>query len=399
MKSNAFYIRALLGVIAFTALVIVFFGRQQSGGSDYWQPSSFNAGARGHKAFYTTLEELHWPVGRWQGSTRELSGTNEILILSRNNLGRRYPLRPLEVEQLLAWVAAGNHLILLGDFAEATDAQPLLQALGFRTTPAQTTSDRLFEQSSEMLATERRALTLRAENNSAVIMERAPSLPWPPANATPLLTANSLNYGIRLPRGNGSVTFIASPSLLDNLFLPQADNLNFVLQLLQPNGAPPAKIWFEEAHHGYRTTFALTDLFKQPGVRLASAQIALGLLVFLSSQLVRFGPVRPLERRKARSTLEFINSIAQLYRRANIRNDIVRSLFHETHKLVLKKFNLPPETSHAIIGQQLAQAFPELPAWRKLAQRFDSDDYVQGLPPTGWLKVSRELILIKNAMI
>ena len=34
----------------------------------------------------------------------------------------------------------------------------------------------------------------------------------------------------------------------------------------------------------------------------------------------------------------------------------------------------------------------------QFAQRFDSHDYVAGLPPGGWLRVARELIQIKTAL-
>lgn len=403
MRTNAFYIRALLGVVAFTALVIVLFGRKSGGSSDFWLPSSFNTGPRGHKALYTTLEDIHWPVGRWQSSLRELSGTNQVLLLARNTLGRRYPLQPLEIEQLLNWVQAGNTLILLGDFAESPDAKPLLETIGFRHLTPVTASNRLYEQSSEMLSRERPGLSLHANapGNHAqrVSIESTYPLPRPSDQANALLTDEKADYAIEQTQGAGRVIVVASASLLDNTFLPQADNLPFVLRLLQPQGRMPEKIWFEEAHHGYRTTFALTDLFQQPGVQLASAQLAFGLLVFLSSQLVRFGPVRPLNRKGSRSTLEFVHSLANLYRRADIRNDIVSGLFRDTHQAILRRFNLPPETSHEVLARQLKETFPQLPPWKKLAQRFDSDDYVQGLPPTGWLKVSRELITIKNTML
>lgn len=403
MRTNAFYIRALLGVVAFTALVIVLFGRKSGGSSDFWLPSSFNAGPRGHKALYTTLEDLRWPVGRWQGSPRELSGTNQVLLLARNTLGRRYPLQPLEIEQLLNWVSAGNTLILLGDFAESADAKPLLEAIGFRHLTPVTASNRLYEQSSEMLSRERPQLALSQTGSSQlpnkVLVERTLPLPTPPTQASLLLNDGPMPYAISQAQGQGQIILIATASLIDHAFLSQADNLPFVLRLLQPQGRMPEKIWFEEAHHGYRTTFALTDLFQQPGVQLASAQLAFGLLVFLSSQLVRFGPVRPLHRKTPRSTLEFVHSLANLYRRADIRNDIVSGLFRDTHQAILRRFNLPPETSHEVLARQLKEAFPQLPPWKKLAQRFDSDDYVQGLPPTGWLKVSRELITIKNTML
>lgn len=410
MKTNAFYIRALLGVVAVTALVIVLFGPKSGSSSDAWLSSSFNAGPRGHKALYTTLEDLHWPVGRWQGSMRELSGTNQVLLLARNTLGRRYPLQPLEIEQLLNWVSAGNTLILLGDFAESADAKPLLETIGFRNLTSLTTGDRLFEQGSEMLTRERPELTLFGSVSYGkkilmpkVEMEQSTSLPPLPPQAFPFLSNpfSAQRYGMIIPHAKGSVLLVSSASLIDNTFLQRAQNWTLVLWLLHPDSDSPLpeKIWFEEAHHGYRTTFALTDLFQQPGVQLASAQIAFGLLVFLSSQLVRFGPVRPLHRQTPRSTLEFVHSLANLYRRADIRNDIVRSLFRDTHHAILRRFNLPPETSHEVIAQQLKETFPQLPPWRKLAQRFDSNDYVQGLPPTGWLKVSRELILIKNTML
>lgn len=407
MKTNAFYIRALLGVVAVTALVIVLFGPKSGSSSDAWLPSSFNAGPRGHKALYTTLEDLHWPVGRWQGSMRELSGTNQVLLLARNTLGRRYPLQPLEIEQLLSWVNAGNTLILLGDFADSADAESLLEAIGFRNLTPLTAGDRLFEQGSEMLASQRKTITLQPVTSIAptaqwshLQIEHSLPLPTRPEHSLALIGNRAgQTYAVSTPYGQGSVVLISSASLIDNALLPQADNLLFVHWLLQPNGRLPQKIWFEEAHHGYRTTFALTDLFQQPGVQLASAQIAFGLLVFLSSQLIRFGPVRPLHRQTPRSTLEFVHSLANLYRRADIRNDIVSGLFRDTHHAILRRFNLPPDTSHEIIAQLLKETFPQLPPWRKLAQRFDSNDYVQGLPPTGWLKVSRELILIKNTML
>jgi len=50
------------------------------------------------------------------------------------------------------------------------------------------------------------------------------------------------------------------------------------------------------------------------------------------------------------------------------------------------------------IASRLQQAHPHLPKWKKLAQRFDSHDYVEGLPPTGWLRVAKDLIEIKSAM-
>ncbi len=106
----------------------------------------------------------------------------------------------------------------------------------------------------------------------------------------------------------------------------------------------------------------------------------------------------PLHRETGRSTLEFIDSIADLYQRADLRDDTMKYLFNETHQRVLQRLNLPPTASHDLIASRLHQANPHLPKWKKLAQRFDSREYMEGLPPTGWLRVAKDLIEIKSAM-
>jgi hypothetical protein len=106
----------------------------------------------------------------------------------------------------------------------------------------------------------------------------------------------------------------------------------------------------------------------------------------------------PWRHAAGRSSLEFVDSIADLYRRADLRNDTILFLFHETHQRVLSRLNLPPTANHSIIAARLKMAYPHLPAWKKLAQRFDSTDYVNGLPPSGWMRVARDLIEIKSAM-
>jgi len=105
-----------------------------------------------------------------------------------------------------------------------------------------------------------------------------------------------------------------------------------------------------------------------------------------------------MDRETGRSTLEFVDSIADLYLRADLRNDTIEYLFIETHQRVLHRLNLPTTTPHDLIASRLQQANPHLPKWKKLAQRFDSRDYMDGLPPTGWLRVAKDLIEIKSAM-
>jgi hypothetical protein len=219
-----------------------------------------------------------------------------------------------------------------------------------------------------------------------------------PHGARVLWQASGQPYVIDVPRGAGHVICGASAQLLSNKWLSQGDNLAIVLQLLAPAGRMPGHLFFEESHHGFSAIYAIVRLLDHTGVRFAGMLAVLGALVFLGSSLVRFGPVVPLQKETGRSTLEFVDSIADLYLRADQRNDTIKYLFTETHQRILRRLNLPATASHELIAARLQQAHPHLPKWKKLAQRFDSTDYTEGLPPSGWLKVARDLIEIKSAM-
>jgi hypothetical protein len=228
-----------------------------------------------------------------------------------------------------------------------------------------------------------------------------PTTPLPisyPAKAHVLWQNQGFPHVIDVPWGKGQIICSSSAQLLSNKSLGQGDNLSIVLNLLKPSGQMPAHIFFEESHHGYSAAYALARLLGHPGVAFAGMLGLLGALAFLGSSLVRFGPVIPLHRETGRSTLEFIDSIADLYLRADLRKDTMKYLFTETHQRLLHRLNLPPTASHELIASRLAQTNPHLPKWKRLAQRFDSPEYVEGLPPSGWLRVARDLIEIKSAM-
>jgi hypothetical protein len=389
---------AVIAIIGFAAFVLL---RPQTERRDGWLPSSVNPGPQGHKALYTTLERLGWPVARWHSSYSTLDGINQVMIVTRHHFHRRESFTPEEIHRLMAWVAQGNSIILLGAFSAWEDTALLLSKSGFDVPPPP--KKNFLSVTETLLIKEREAIVLyppgpSRENPSTLLIEESPALPRYSNRISPLWTSQQGTYLAKTIHGAGEIVFCSTPSLIDNQFLRERDNLNYVLHLLAPNGDIPKTIWFEEVHHGYRMNYPVTELLKEPGLKLALWQIALGILVFFTSQAIRFGPVIPYVREKNRSGLEFVRSMAQLYHRADLRNEIIQSIFEETHRSVLRKLNLPPRTSHAIVSERLEQAFPHLPSWKKLANRFDTHQYIAGLPPKGWLKAAQDLIKIKREM-
>jgi hypothetical protein len=399
---NIAYTRVLMVILAIVVLLAVVNHTPKHTPQDTWLPSSFNPVGAGNMAFFQTLQELNWPVERWREPLSRLSdyGTGNVLIITRSQQESGVTFSDQEIELLDGWVKKGNTILLLGALTDWDDTRALLEHIGF-TLPAKAVSVASFlqpfaEQNAENL--EIPSADGSGETGTLVLPASTP-LPYSfPASARILWQDHVTPYLVDVPRGAGHFICGASDRLLSNTFLPKGDNLAIVLHLLTPGGHTPPHVFFEESHHGFSAVYALARLLGHPGVRFAGMLAVLGVLAFFGTSLVRFGPIIPLHRETGRSTLEFVDSIADLYLRADMRNDTIKYLFIETHQRVLQRLNLPPTASHELIAARLQQANPHLPKWKKLAQRFDSRDYVEGLPPTGWLRVARELIEIKSAM-
>jgi hypothetical protein len=399
---NVVYVRVLLVVISIVVLLAFANRSPHNTPHDTWLPSSFNPVGSGNMAFYQTLQELNWPVDRWREPLSRLSnyGTGNVLIIERSIKGLRIAFSEQELDLLDDWVKKGNTLVLLGPLNEWDDTRTYLEQIGFKVSEPGNSVDRFlrpFERESAELLTATPGPDTRQTGTLVLPASEALPIGYPP-NATVLWQVRNEPYVVDVPRGAGHVVCGASDRLLSNAFLTKGDNLAIVLQLLAPGGRTPHHLFFEESHHGYSAIYAMARLLGHPGFRFAGMLAILGALAFLCTSLARFGPVIPLHRETGRSTLEFIDSIAELYMRANLRNDTMKYLFMETHQRVLHRLNLPPTASHDLIATRLARAHPHLPKWKKLAQRFDSHDYIEGLPPSGWLRVARDIIEIKSAM-
>ena len=404
MTRNGTYIRVLLVLIALVVLLSFINRSPRNSGGDTWLPSSFNPVGAGNMAFYQTLSDLNWPVERWREPLSRLStyGKGNTLIITRSRVGARASFSEQEIDLLADWVKSGNRLVLLGALGEWDDTREMLRRFGFLVPEDHSANpiNEFFHPIEAKPGEQIEALPARQSGKTGRLI--LPLTAPLPASYSPqsrvLWEQQGRPYVVEVPYGAGEVVCGASALLLDNSFLSKGDNLAIVLQLLAPGGKVPQHLFFEESHHGFSTIYAVVRLLDHPGVRFSAMLTLLALLALLCSSLMRFGPIIPLQRAGGRSTLEFVDSIADLYQRADLRNDMIGYLFRETHQRILHRLNLPSTAPHELIGTRLAQAYPQLPRWKKLAQRFDSLDYVNGLPPSGWLLVARELIEINLAM-
>ena len=147
-----------------------------------------------------------------------------------------------------------------------------------------------------------------------------------------------------IPVGKGRLVAVADGALFSNSQLPRSENAVFLANLLAHYGRPGGRVLFDEYHHG-DVSGAAGSVWEDLGrpLQLALIQLclaALGLLLLLSG---RFGPPVPAVRLIARSSADYVGSLASLYRRAGASQTALETLYRQFLRDICGRLALPPD--------------------------------------------------------
>lgn len=125
--------------------------------------------------------------------------------------------------------------------------------------------------------------------------------------------------------GEGAILCIADPDILSNAGGSEADN---VVLLANIAARAAGGVYFDEYHHGFsRGPTGPVGLIQRSRAAGVVGSVAIGILVLLVAVGSRFGrPERPYVPPR-RSQLEYVDSVAQLYRSAVARQVALTSLY------------------------------------------------------------------------
>ena len=136
---------------------------------------------------------------------------------------------------------------------------------------------------------------------------------------------------LEIPVGRGRLIAVSDAGLFSNANLPKSENAVFLANLLAHYSHPGGAVLFDEYHHG--------DIAGNPGgsiwealglpLQMALTQVflaALGLMILLGG---RFGPPVPAVRDMARSSADYVASLASLYRRAEASGMALEMLYRQ----------------------------------------------------------------------
>jgi hypothetical protein len=179
-------------------------------------------------------------------------------------------------------------------------------------------------------------LSLHSDSDSRLKRTRGDSLALFGDQAGPL--------ALIIPVGKGRLIAVADGAVFSNRQLSRSENAVFLANLLAHYGTRGGRVLFDEYHHGDAAAAggSVWEYLGRP-LQLALIQLCLAGLGLLALLSVRFGPPVPAVRNIARSSADYVGSLASLYRRAGASQTALETLYRQFLRDICGRLALPPD--------------------------------------------------------
>jgi hypothetical protein len=149
---------------------------------------------------------------------------------------------------------------------------------------------------------------------------------------------------LSVPVGKGRLVVIADSEFASNRNLPRSENAVFLAHVLAQGVPPGGTVLFDEYHHGDIALASGATLWTALGrpAQLALTQGVLALLLVVGVVAVRFGQPVPLGRGQSRTSVEYVASLAGLYRRAKASPAALETLYRQFLRDLSARLALAP---------------------------------------------------------
>jgi len=303
---------AAAGILAL-ALVVSALTAGREAGPGATAVSTYNAAMPGARAFYELLCRTEPAAPVRLTSLDRLGELRGVLVIAEP-LER--PLGERDARRILAWVHAGNGLLyFLDPGATGRSRSALVERLAAlpggaraRLAPGRFLRLQVAALRGEFPAFEPapRILVVAPAEPSGGVRLRGTGLyvtDRPPATVVSWM-----------PQGWGNIVVCVSSAPVQNQYVGEAGNLEFLLcalRVLRPAGG---RVIFDELHHGHVGGRGLLALVSAEGVLAAVLQLAACGAVYVLVQGRRMGPPVRLPEAPAVSAAEHLRAAARLYR-------------------------------------------------------------------------------------
>jgi hypothetical protein len=214
---------------------------------------------------------------------------------------------------------------------------------------------------------------------------------------TPLLRDDSGLVAAKASHGRGRVYAISEVEIFANETLARNDNVIFAANLLF--GARAGVVHFDEHIHMVRVGLSDEALELDPTRAYGALWLALlAVALFFVGRMFRFGAAVPVKVRPRRSALEFVEALADLYRRAEARGAVLGILRHTFRQRLAAAVGLSPETPGpalaAAVARQRGVSESQLAG---LLAHLDDPALAAHLTESDLLRLARQLSTLEEA--
>lgn len=297
--------------------------------------TTYSATTNGAQAAYLLLRELGYQSGRWERPPTELpsDASGKILILAGPS---DFPDKK-ERDALLTFARSGGWIVYAGNFpflfleSGAVQSPSITRISGLPSETFRAIAPSPCTQGAETVA-------IKAPNRWVTTDGAQVPLYGDPEE--PVVVTWRLE--------KGRVIWWAAPTPVTNSGITRAGNLQFFLSCIQAvrPGASPNEITvlWDEYFHGYRGS--LWDYFSKTPVPWAIFQLAVVALFVLLAFGRRSGPIYASAPVSRLSPLEFVDTLGDLYRRANAGSAAVRVAYKRFRTRLLRRLALASSVSN-----------------------------------------------------
>jgi hypothetical protein len=298
-------------------------------------PSSYSTASDGAKAAFLLLEQLGYSVARWEAPLTELplEAGGTVLILTEpflpSSAGERVALRRFVSSggRVLATGILGASLIPEGDAEREKN-----HGMGWKDYPA---------------------LIPSPLTREAAVITLAPRAGWRLGHDGHLALYGDDQQAVVVTYrvGRGQVVWWAAPTPLTNAGIQSKNNLRLLLNSV---GSPEAiRVLWDEYYHGERGS--LWSYLAHTPVPWVLLQLGLLFLAVCATFARRDGPVRPRGGESRLSPLEFVETMGDLYHRAQAAPAAVAIAYQRFRFLVSRQLGVPPRAPLSQLQQALSE--------------------------------------------
>ena len=300
----------------------------------YTKNSAYSTGKFGGKAYFLLLKKLGYETLLWEEPLSSIPGKSGVIVI----LSPPLSYGSGETQFLRTWVFTGGTLLLADE--NENDVFAAFGIVPYMVTTVEKSSEVAPIPSTVTAGVEKVVVSTcsRLKNESRLDREI-------------LLIDERGVIMERVTCGKGKIIASSAPEIFFNDTIRLGGN-----GILAANcaGSPGGSVFFDEYHHGYTRKKTLFSVMDTPGLLFVVQAVCA--LVFLFHALgKRFRTPVPQEVEKKRRGIEFVEIMANLYRRAGARVHILSLLFQGFRRNACRALGLSVDADLELLAKGMAQ--------------------------------------------